>query len=162
MFNILLILILIRPFISSLAFPDLNFIYSALFLIFLIFWVSLKGLPLNKIQSLKYPLLLFLLALAISTVFSINRNRSFMELYKYASGLLWFLIIICLDEKKKVKIIPTLVLSGVIISLLGFYQYLFGFKHLSDFITEQKISSIFILRYLNQRRIFFLLSHRIP
>jgi len=154
MFVILLILIFIRPFISSLAFPYLNMVYSALFVIFLLFWVSLKGWPLNKIQTLKYPIILFCLALIISTFCSINIFQSFKELYKYISGLLVFFIAINLDRVNKTKTIRAIVLAGLIISALAIYQYFFGFRHLSEYIAKYGISDSFTLDYTSHQRVF--------
>ena len=155
MFVILLILIFIRPFISSLAFPYLNMAYSVLLFIFLLFWVFLKGWPLNKIQTLKYPIILFCLALIISTFCSINIFQSFKELSKYISGLLVFFIAINLDRVNKTKTIRAIALAGLIISALAIYQYFFGFRHLSEYIAKYGISDSFTLDYISRQRVFF-------
>jgi len=155
MFRILLSLIFIRPFISSLAFPYLNSIYSTLLLVFLIIWLIFRGTPLNKIKPLKYPLILFYLALIISIIFSIDKLNSFRNLYKYISGLLLFLIAASLEYEDKIKVIHTIVLTALIISLLAIYQYLFGFQHILDYITQQQNLEPFVLDYLSRKRVFF-------
>lgn len=155
MFIILLILIFIRPFISSLAFPYLNTIYSNLLIALLSTWVIIKKAPLKKIRPLKYPLIIFCLALIISLVFSLNKLKSLAELYKYITGLLLFIIATSLNYKDKLRIIQTLVVAGLIISLAAIYQYFFGFQHLLNYIAEQKIASPFILDYATSRRVFF-------
>ena len=155
MFGILLTLIFIRPFISSLAFPYLNYIYSALFLIFLIIWFISKNIPLSKIKPLKYPLILFCFAQIISVVFSTNKLNSFIELYKYISGLFLFLIVASLNDKDKIRIIGTVVLTGLFISLLAIYQYLIGFQHILEYMDKAKITAPFVLDYVGRKRVFF-------
>jgi len=155
MFIILLILIFIRPFISSLAFPFLNSLYSNFFLVFIIIWLFVKGVSLNKIQTLKYPLISFCLVLIISVVFSIDKLNSLKELYKYISGLLLFLIAASLAYKDKIRLIHTIILTGLIISLLAIYQYSFGFQHLLSYVAKEKITDFFTLHYLENKRPFF-------
>jgi hypothetical protein len=155
MFVVLLILIFIRPFISSLAFPCLNSIYSVLLLIFLIIWLSFKGLPLIKIQTFKYPLTLFCLAIITSLIFSKDKLNSTVELYKYIGGLLLFLIAASLSNRDKPIVIRTMVLAGLIISLLAIYQYFFGFQHISNYIVKERIANLFILDYVSRKRAFF-------
>lgn len=155
MLIILLILIFIRPFISSLAFPHLNAIYSAFLLLFLILWIFLKSISLERIKSVKYPLILFCLALMISVVFSINRFNSFQEIYKYITGLFLFMIAASLTNEDKMHIIHTIIFSGFIISILAIYQYFFGFQHLLNYISKQGISDSFALDYITRKRAFF-------
>lgn len=155
MFILLLILIFIRPFISSLAFPYLNFIYSYLLMGFLVIVSIIKGTSFKKIQHLKYPLILFCLALLISIVFSVNKFNSLKEIYKYIGGILIFLIFASLINEDKIKIIYAIILAGFIISLLAIYQYFFGFKHLMDYISKQGFTDYFILDYISRRRVYF-------
>ncbi len=154
MFLILVILILIRPFISSLAFPCLNITYSSILLIFLLVWIIFRGLPLKEIRSIQYPLIFFVLALVISIIFSSDKINSLYEGYKYVTAILLFLIVIPLSDNEKKGIINTIIIAGVIISILAIYQYFFGFKHLIDYVAKTNISSPFIQDYLNQRRVF--------
>ena len=155
MLIILLILIFSRPFISSLAFPYLNSIYSALFLGFLTSWIILKKLDLRKIKPLALPLILFSLALIVSIVFSSEKLRSFRELYKYASGIIIFLIVIPLTNSDKSRIIRVITLASLLISLMAIYQYFFGFKHLLNYIVKKEINNPFILDYVMNKRVFF-------
>lgn len=155
MLVLLLTLIFSRPFIASLAFPYLNFAYSTVFLGFLIIWFIKKGLPLKKIAALKIPLSLFLLALFISIIFSINKINSLKELYKYISGISIFLVIISLDYEDKIRVIKVIILSGFLISLLAINQYFFGFCHLVDYLARNQIASPFAMDYIQQKRVFF-------
>lgn len=155
MFRVLLTLILIRPFISSLAFPYLNSIYSAFLIGFLLIANVIKGNLFRKIQPLKYPLILFCLALIISIVFSSNKLNGLKEVYKYISGLFLFLVVASLDYADRIKVVRTIILAGLIISLLAIYQYLFGFQHILEYIAKEKITDPFVLDYIERKRAFF-------
>lgn len=155
MLIILLILIFTRPFISSLAFPYLNSIYSMLFLGFLTSWIAFKKIDFLQIKSLARPLILFSLALIISVVFSPDKFNSFRELYKYAAGIIIFLIIIPLANLDKLRIIRVITLASLLISLMAIYQYFFGFKHLLNYVTKKEINNPFILDYIMNKRVFF-------
>lgn len=154
MFIILLILIFIRPFISSLAFPAFNYLHSVLLLTFLIFWFMHKGAGLENIRCLRYPIALFCLSLLISISFSGNRINSCAELYKYCCGLSLFIIAASLKGKGRDYLILTICLSALIISFLAVYQYLFGFKFLLNYITKRAISEPFVLDYIERKRVF--------
>ncbi len=155
MLIILLIFIFIRPFISSLAFPYQNFSYSFCFLSFLIVWLMRKGIPFKKLSYLKNPLIILCLGLALSTVFSINTADSLKELYKYSSGILILITAITLTDKERFSVIRFMLLSAAIISLLAIYQYLFGFKHLSEYVLRIGNFSSFTIDYIQAKRTFF-------
>jgi len=155
MLVILLLLIFIRPFISSLAFPEVNLIYSILLIGFLGIWLILKGLPLKEIKPIKYPLMLLCLAFIICVSFSQDKFKSLIELYKYILGLLLFLTGISLTSKHKAGVVQTIILAGFIISLLAIYQYFLGFRHLLNYIAKEKITDPFVLDYLSHKRAFF-------
>lgn len=155
MLSALIILIFVRPFISSLAFPYADQVYSLFLLIALLCWMLLKGFPIEKIGSLKYPFILFICALIFSTLFSLDKSVSLKELQKYAIHILIFLTSASLADREKTKIIRTIVMAGFIIGLLAIYQYFFGFRHLLDYISKQRIDSQFALDYIRRKRVFF-------
>jgi O-antigen ligase len=150
----LLTFIFIRPFISSLAFPFLNFLYSALFLIFLIIWIIYKGISIKEIQHLKYPLILFSLALIISAILAPNKLNSIKELFRYITALFLLLIAASLTYKDKIRVIHAIILSGLIISLLALYQYFFGFKQMLEYLARHNLSSPAAIDYIQRKRIF--------
>ncbi len=154
MLAILLTLIFIRPFICSLAFPHLNFIYSISLLLSLLIWLIRKGIPLRKINTLKSPLLLFLLALLISIIFSTDKLNSLKELYKYISGILIFLFAISLTYEDRIRAIKAIILAGFLISLLAIYQYFLGFRHILDYLARDKTVSSFALDYIQRKRVY--------
>jgi putative inorganic carbon (HCO3(-)) transporter len=155
MLAILLTLIFIRPFISSLAFPYENLIYSELLLIVLIVWIIGKRVLLPQLPSIKYALLLFILAIVVSFIFSKDKLTSLKELYKYLTAILLFITIASLSPLDKNRVILCILIAGCLISLACIYQYAFGFQHLLKNITAQRISDAFILDYIGRRRPFF-------
>jgi O-antigen ligase len=155
MFNFLLILIFIRPFISSLAFPYADAVYSLSLLTFLLFWILLKGLSLNQIKPIRYPLILFICSLLISVFFSYSKTASLKELQGYATCLLIFLAGVSFADREKIKIIRAIILAGFVIGLLAIYQYFFGFRHLLDYISKQGMPNQFALDYISRRRVFY-------
>ncbi|MDO9066079.1 MAG: O-antigen ligase family protein, partial [Chloroflexota bacterium] len=151
---IFLVLIFFRPFICALAFPDLNFIYSVVLLIFLAGYIIYRNPFSLGVPALKYPLILFCLALLICVIFSRNQFISLAELYKYISGMGLFLVGVSLSEKDKLSAIRTIILTGAVISFLAIYQYFFSFSHVSDYLSNNKLSFPFALDYLGRRRVF--------
>jgi putative inorganic carbon (HCO3(-)) transporter len=154
MFLFFLIAIFFRPFISSAAFPYLNLIYTCLLLVFLGMYVIYKRLSFARLPTLVCPIILFVLALLISLIFSQNRSDSLSELYKYISGLLLFLVAASLSEKEKSVTIRVIVEAGLIISFLAIYQYFFGFRHVLNYLSDNKLSPPFALDYLTRKRVF--------
>jgi len=155
MLKALLSLIFLRPFISSLAFPYLNFIYSALLLLFLIIWVFYKGIPWKSLLTIKYPLFFFCSILMFSATFSFNKLNGLKELSEYAVNILLFLATISLIRKDKFRLMNILLWAAFIISLLAIYQYFFGFQHTLKYLAQEKITNPFVLDYIKSKRVFF-------
>jgi len=154
MFILLLLLIFIRPFISSLAFPYLDLIYSAILLGFLITWAIFKRFHPEEIKTIKFPLILFILALLLSSSLAHDRINSLKELYKYLIAILLFLATTSLSYRERDSLIRCIVLSGLLVSLSAIYQYFFGFQHVADYLAKENISTPFILDYMEQKRVF--------
>lgn len=157
MLYILLILIFIRPFISSLAFFYLDFLHYFILIALFSVWFLRYGLPLNETKGARFPFILFALSIIISVIFSQNKFISAGQIYKYICYLSLFVIVSSLSCENKNRIIYTIILAGFIISLLAIYQYFFGFKHVLNYITKQKIAITYFssFEYINQRRAFF-------
>jgi putative inorganic carbon (hco3(-)) transporter len=152
---LVLLLIFVRPFISSLAYPWANSVYSFTFIVILLFWLIRNKVSHEKLRKLFLPIISLILALAISLYFSINKIRSSAELYKYLSGMLLILVLPSLTDKIKKRYIAGILTCGIVISVLALYQYFIGFSHLRNFINTQNITTPFVLDYLRQKRVFF-------
>ena len=152
---LLLILIFIRPFISSLAYPWANSVYSCALVAVLLFWLIKNNTPPERLKKLSLPVISFALALIISWYFSVNKIKSSAELYKYLSGILLILVLPNLTEKIRKRYIAGILICGMVISILALYQYFIGFAHLRNFINSQNLATPFVLDYLRQKRVFF-------
>jgi O-antigen ligase len=152
---LLLILIFIRPFISSLAYPWTNSVYSFALIGLLLFWLIRNHIPQERLKTLSLPILSFALALVISSYFSINKIKSAAELYKYLSGILLILVLPNLTKESRKRYITGILTCGIVISTLALYQYFIGFSHLRNFINTQNITTPFVLDCLQQKRVFF-------
>ncbi|TAN62136.1 hypothetical protein EPN16_02235, partial [bacterium] len=150
-----LILLFVRPFISSLAFPYADSIYSHLLLIALLCRILSKGLPIEKIKPLKYPLLIFICFLMLSSFLSDNKTAGLKELQRYATYFIIFSSGVSFTERERIKAIRALVMAGFIIGILAIYQYFVGFRHLLDYISKRGINDQFILDYICRKRVFF-------
>lgn len=152
MLPILLILIFIRPFISSLAFPCLNVVYSTALVIFLSAYVFYKKSAFPKI--IIPPVILFFLALFASVIFSQNKLNSLPETYSCIAGLLLFFVAVSLPEKSRALVVKVIILTGLVVSFLAIYQYFFGFKHVSNYLSSHELSFPFALDCLQRKRVF--------
>jgi len=153
-FIIFLVAIFCRPFISSLAFPYLDFVYSLVFFIFLVIFAIFKKALFVKFKPVIFPLVFFLLALIISVVFSKNKLNSLWVFYKYLSMIFLFLVAAALPEKEKLLVIKTIVSCAFLVSCMAIYQYFFGFKHVLSYLSEHKVIFPFALDYLQSKRVF--------
>jgi len=155
MFICLLILIFIRPFIASPAFPGLNSAYSIILTLCLIAWLIRDRTPWKAMSVLKIPLFLSCALLAVSAVFAADKIKCFGELSNFLSGILLFIIASSWDAKKRDAGLRTIVFSGFIICLLAGYQYFFGFRHTEEFISRGNLPYDFARDYIRSRRVFF-------
>ena len=155
MFKILMLFIFARPFIASLAFPCLNLIYSIGFMGVLIAVFFHNKVSFNRIESVKYPLILFCFALLISVAFSVNPLNSFKELYKYLSGLLLFTIASSLSYKDAERVVKAVIFSGCLVCLLAVYQYFISFQNLSIYLAQIKNPTHLMQAYILNKRVFF-------
>jgi O-antigen ligase len=151
---VLLILIFIRPLIASLAFPILNAAYSSLLLAFLVVWIITRGLKAEAIKPIQYPLFLFILALLVSVLSSQDTDLSISCLDKYALAILIMVIVSSL-KKETDTIISCLLFASFLVSCLAFYQHIFGFQRILNYMAKNNIYDPFIWEYIAQKRIFF-------
>ncbi|MDP2940732.1 MAG: O-antigen ligase family protein, partial [Candidatus Omnitrophota bacterium] len=156
MLNLLLILIFLRPFISSRAFPCLNIGYSAMLLACLAFWIVRRGLP--DVKTIRLPLILFALALVISTCRAQDKLNSLGELYNYAGGIILMLACAGLSSRDKEKTLSALAWAGFFIGLLAIihYQYFFGSHGLLAYLAKEKVpADNYLLDILGRGRAFY-------
>jgi len=155
MVTILLVLAALRPFISSPAFPYENFLYSTVLLGFLLVWAVSKGIAVKENEPILYATATMAVALLLTLLFSPAPFTSLQEAYKYVSGVLLLMIVTPLAPQDKNRLTMALLLTGLVISFMAMYQYLFGFQHLSDYISAQNMRESSTIAYVQRRRVFF-------
>ena len=154
MFNCLIILIFIRPFISSLAFTPANTAYSLLLILCLAIYFLTRKPPLALENKLKTPLLLLCAFLALSTVIAPDMLKACRGLADLLAGILLFAAASSWNAEKRDKAVRLMVFTAFIISLLAVYQYFFSFRHTEEFLNAD-MSSGFARDYISSRRVFF-------
>ena len=151
---VLLALIFIRPFISALAFPYLNLVYTYTLIFFLGAYIFRFGIDRLKTKPLKFALIVFGATLIISVLFSQDRLNSVRELYKYITGILLLIVFASTSKEIRSRTINIVIFAGFIISLLAIYQYFFGFANVLGYLRQSNINFSFALDYLERQRVF--------
>ncbi|MFA5167957.1 MAG: O-antigen ligase family protein [Candidatus Omnitrophota bacterium] len=126
-----------------------------LLLIFSILWIMLKGLSLEKLRPIRYPLVFFTVFLFLAMAFPIGQSQDLEDISKYAVGLILFILIAPLSEKEKERLAPEIVLTALLISFLAIFQYFFGFQLLLNYVRETRLADSFVLEKIAERRVFF-------
>lgn len=153
MLNALLILIFIRPFISSLDYPSIE-TYYAFSLIALSLIIIKSKKQFDKSFSGQGYFLLFFLAIIISAFFSFQPYKSLQELSKFLSYFFIFYVAYYADNIEKKRIILTLILSATCVSLYAIYWFYPASSNLLEYMKEQKILYPFAQELLGRRRAF--------
>lgn len=151
--SLLAILLGIRPFISSLAFPFADIVLTSVLIV-----SCLAILHQNTKKPFGHPVfflnLLFLCAVLISTIFSKNIETSLSRFYQYAGFFLVFSVILLCDSGEKDIIIRALLIAGSIISLFSLYWFLSRQIVIRDYLVQHHMADNFTLEYLSRGRAF--------
>ncbi|MBI5404057.1 MAG: O-antigen ligase family protein [Ignavibacteriae bacterium] len=150
--------IFVYPFFSGKINQESNFYFALiLFFIFLLFLYTKEAIQIFNNRLISFIGLFFLISL-FSIAFSVYSNNSLREAFSYLSYLLIFILIIFSFSKKDTeRILFALILSSVIISIYGIYQYFIGFERTLKYVLEnpEKIINInYVITTLKEKRIF--------
>jgi len=158
MFIAFLALIFLRPFIASLAFPYLNTIYSVILMELLLvkIFLDIKNQTFNTTTfiALKPPLLAWISFLMLSVIFSKNKLVSVCHIYTYITSILLFISALIFSKKQQLLFCQTMIVSAVFVCALALYQYFFGFRHLLNYVSQNKINNPFLMDYISHKRVF--------
>jgi len=127
----LLSLVFIRPFISGLGYPLFEMPYEIILIALAIaaLFIEASRFRIYPETFDNFPVLLLLLAYAVSSVFSINTVNSIRETFKFISLFAAFSIVSQADNRQKNTLIRGILLAASIISVYSIYQYLWGYDH---------------------------------
>lgn len=128
-------LIFIRPFISEMAYPVLDgYIRISMLVIFILAFFSVKKFNI-PVRPLGMQISLYIAAIGLSLLSSINSRTSLHQLYQLAPLLCLFIFASNLEEKNSLRLIRLTLYSGLILSVYGIYQYIWGFEHTKEYIN---------------------------
>ncbi|MBI4846580.1 MAG: O-antigen ligase family protein [Candidatus Omnitrophica bacterium] len=148
-------LLFIRPFISSLAFPDKDLAHCGAFIITSLLLIRYKRTPLGFLDpKIIIRLLLFLILIIFAVCLSSNINKSLLELPHYLSMILCFLAVYSLNESETHIFIFTIILSACIVSLQATTWVLSGASWLLNFLSDKNIRYLFAEEVLSRNRAF--------
>lgn len=153
--TLFLILLSIRPFLSSLAFPFEDIIYSILFLfVAILLLISEKKID----RILKHPatlfIALFLFAIILSTIFSKNMANSLSVLYKFSLPILVFYVVVSYDTEKKRILTLALLLTCGLVSFSALQWLLRGHINTINYLQRHHVVWNFAFEYLSRGRAF--------
>lgn len=135
----LLLLILIKPFFSDLAYPAFEFWYEIL-----IFFLGIIGIfsirPHRQTRSNNIvqagAILILLSAYIISTTVSNNPGKSFKEILRLISYISVFYLVSGTSQEQKKTIIKVIVTCASVISVYSIYQYFWGYQHTLHYLKQ--------------------------
>jgi O-antigen ligase len=151
----LLVLLLIRPFICSVAFFQKDLIFEVVTILVCLIWLAQHRL---KRELIRQPVFLcsavFLLCIAMSCIFSTNQLKSLLILPQYFAAVLCFWSVYVMEEKDIRKLIPVLIISAVLVS----FQSMLWLWHDSlatlDFFKSQNFYYDFANELISRNRAF--------
>jgi len=145
----------VRPFLSSLAYPRENFIFSLASTIILLACLAIKGKNISLPRTHRFALLTFLACLLITAIFSFNTFVSLRETNNYLPAILFFFVASAFSQKERKWALFVILATGLAVALAAIYQYFFSLEHTLYFMEEQKNHNYFTLEYLTRKRAFF-------
>jgi len=153
--SLFLALIFIRPFICSVAYPVKEVIFSWALIITCVFLLK------SNLGSSKYPrnpifffIVLFTIAIAISTLFSLAPQNSLMHIHKYLCVFLVFGVCSTAKNTFQKILLLALILSASFVSLQAIMWVLRGSGSLLQFLNKQNISYDFAFELISRKRAF--------
>ncbi|MBT9132306.1 MAG: hypothetical protein DDT32_00884 [Syntrophomonadaceae bacterium] len=172
------LLLFFRPLICGVTFEWSNTYAQILIIVLLGLWVI--GMLLKwelSIHRIPLPILLFSIALIISTIYSVSRGISVRQLYQFLSYPLLYLLIVnvlgspvtshqsavgsrqsAVGSHHSPFIIAAIFLAAILVIAYGIYQYYFGLERMREFlIAHYDISEFhpdFLRRALYGREAF--------
>jgi len=151
---LLLILLGLRPFISSMAEPGLDIVFSSVFILTCALFILKRFLPIKK-NAFFSTASLFFLAVFLSVTLSLDKDTSLLAFYPYATYFFCFVAISYFNEKECNLLIKTLILSSTLVSFCALKfltgEYLYTISYLEK--TPSAINA-FALEYLSRGRAF--------
>jgi len=152
-FNLFLGLIFIRPFIPSLTYPGLDSCYSLALIAVCLVLIKSKPEAVKGFSSQR-AVFLFFLSLILAACLSGQPYKSLPTLPKFISYLFVFLVTYYATTSEKKKMLVTLIVTAVCVSLFAIHQFYFGPQHLLAYMQRQNVNYPFAREFLGRGRAF--------
>ncbi|MBU0634705.1 MAG: O-antigen ligase family protein [Candidatus Omnitrophica bacterium] len=157
LFLLFLAFIIIRPFLSSLATPELDTMYSWC-LIFICAALVKTALPPQNATHLRktilIPLVLFFAGVALSNFFSLAPERSLSELHKYLLAAVVFCAVFTCAAQEKTLLLFALIAGAGLVSLQAILWFFLGAKIFVKHLLVHNITYDFAFEFVGRQRAF--------
>lgn len=151
---LLLILLGLRPFISSLAEPGFDIVFSSVFILVCALFILKRFLPVKKNVFFSCAGLFFL-AVFFSVTLSLDKNKSLLAFYPYATYLFCFIAVSHFDAKERGLVIKTLIISSALVSFCALKFLTKELFYTISYIEKTpSLINTFALEYLSRGRAF--------
>ncbi len=148
-------IILIRPFISGIAYPYADLAFTALTIAVLLLALINKKPDPSRFNSVVYPSAVFIAGIGFSLVSSADIAASTIELFKFIPCILVLLVAASLNGQERKTVLFAIMCSAVVICGTAIYQRLFGFGRLAGYMADTQTAGPVALNYLLAKRVFF-------
>lgn len=152
--NILLVLLFLRPFLSEYAFLSIGIQYNALFIFCALIYLLLNR---DKNLFLKLPNflpILFSTVIFVSILFSGYTAWSLLELYFFIPNIIIFYIVSRLDPGQIEDLLKTLFFASCILSVYAIYQYFVGIGQTIGYLKRMGYRNEVYMATLAGKRVF--------
>ncbi|GEM_PF-1548409 len=154
--NVFLVLVFLRAFLSEHAFMTLGFWYVSFFVIVGFHLVFISKASLFS-HSLNFAVFIFAASIVVSLLFSeiagANFYVSVLEPYFFLPNLLIFYIAGKINQKQREQLINAVFLAAGIIGVYALYQYFFVLERLLSYARSTGVSEN-IIAVVQQKRVY--------
>ncbi len=151
--GLVLFLMFLRPFICQRCYPDGDIYYSLIFLSACAWYCLIRRPRVSWKSRLNYPLLFFVTAVVISTLFSLNIRVSLKEIYKFIPYLAAYYLMGRISPLQRREVLIVLVAAGFLLSLYAIYQFFWGFQKVLDYLGPAEVHA-YAREFLSRKRVF--------
>lgn len=146
--------VFVRPFICDIAFENIDFILSIIFIFFSLLYL-LKHIKQLSLTTLDKIIIIFGLSLLISILFSSSSLNSLFVLYKYIFSITLFYTVKLISREHRKSLIIILLTSSIIVSLYSLRCLFIVSKFILKYFSEYNINYLFAKEFFARGRAFF-------
>ena len=152
--NILLVLLFLRPFLSEYAFLTLGAQYNLLLILCALIYFFISGNKFAFSTYFDFLPVLFIASALISMFFSGYTIWSLLELFFFFPNIMIFYIVSRISSKQIDNLIKILFIASCIISIYAIYQYFIGIDATIEYLKRMGYGNKSHLAVLGRKRVF--------